>query len=182
MCTADDSDLAFARHHEFTELLQESRSRLYGYLFALVHDASDADDLFQAVAAILWEKFDSFEDGTNFTAWALKVGSLVYRNFARSQRRSRVSLSDDAIDNLAVAANKNSDCGSTMRMDALQSCLAKLPKSDRNLIQLCYTDSRRIKDIATQVGRTDHSVYSAIARIRRSLVSCVERKLAIEFR
>lgn len=183
MSFADDpSRSELARQHAFTELVQESRSRLYGYLFALVHNASDADDLFQATATILWEKFDTFEIGTDFTAWALKIASLVYRNFARSQRRSRIFLSEEAVTNLTRAAELNTEAGSAARTDALNACLSKLSGADRRLLEMCYAEQRKIRDVADLEGRTDQSVYSAIARIRRALAHCIGRRIAAELK
>ena len=170
------------RQSAFTELLLESRSRLYGYMFALVHNASDADDLFQTTAAILWEKFEAFEQGTDFTSWALRTGNLVYRNFARSRQRSCLVLSDAAVANLTNAAAQAPDHGSTARMNAMNSCLSKLSNADRKLVEMCYADKLKIRDIAAESGRTDTSVYSAMARIRRALAVCVERRLVVECR
>ena len=57
----------------FTDLLHESRSRLYGYIYALVQNQADAEDLFQETTLCLWQKFEEFEQGTDFGRWATRV-------------------------------------------------------------------------------------------------------------
>ena len=49
------------RHHLFTELITSHQSELYGYIFAVVRNRADADDLFQSVCVVLWRKFESFQ-------------------------------------------------------------------------------------------------------------------------
>ena len=48
------------RHNLFSELLTRHQSELYGYIFAVVRNWEDADDLYQSVCLILWRKFDRF--------------------------------------------------------------------------------------------------------------------------
>ena len=181
MSLEKQSPIKLTREAEFTERLQESRSRLYSYLFALARNASDADDLFQATATVLWEKFDIFQPGTDFTAWAIRAGELVYRNFARTNRRSRLMFSTATCDALAETASSTA-ADSASRMAALEKCLEKLPENDRLLVKQCYAGEQKIKDVAEDRGCNAGLVYSAIARIRRALVECVERRLAAELR
>ena len=50
----------------FAALLRENRSRVFGYLLALVQNLSDAEDLYQQTALVLWEKFSQYEPGYRF--------------------------------------------------------------------------------------------------------------------
>ena len=58
---------------EFTRLLLENQKRIWGLVLSLVPRGSDADDVMQETCAVLWRKFDQFEAGTNFGAWALRI-------------------------------------------------------------------------------------------------------------
>ena len=50
----------------FSELITRYQSELYGYIFAVVRNWEDADDLFQSVSLVLWRKFESFRPDSNF--------------------------------------------------------------------------------------------------------------------
>ena len=57
-------------HAEFIGLFAQHHSDILAYIYKLVHDRHDADDLFQRTSIVLWSKFDSFEPSSNFLAWA----------------------------------------------------------------------------------------------------------------
>jgi RNA polymerase sigma-70 factor, ECF subfamily len=61
------------RYDEFVELLQRSTGQILAYLNAILLNFNDAEDVFQESCVVLWQKFDEFESGTNFLAWALRI-------------------------------------------------------------------------------------------------------------
>ena len=54
------------RHNLFSELITRHQSQLYAYIFAIVRNQQDADDLYQSVCLILWRKFDIISAGQQF--------------------------------------------------------------------------------------------------------------------
>ena len=42
-------------------LLRQHQTQLFGYIYSLVRDLDDADDLFQQTSLVLWDKFDQFD-------------------------------------------------------------------------------------------------------------------------
>ncbi len=164
----------------FSELLREGRSRVFGYLLALVQNLADAEDLYQQTALLLWEKFDQYKPGTDFGSWATTVAHYTALNFLRRQSRRRVLFSEAALQRLSAAQAelKTSDC--TVRSDALALCLETLPTGERRLVRLRYEGDRSVQDIADQEQRTVGAVYTALSRIRKALLACVERRVAKE--
>ena len=63
---------------------------------------------------------------------------------------------------------------------ALRECVDKLPDADRELLDLCYQDRNKVKDIATRLGRSSQSVCNSLSRIRATLFNCIQRVLARE--
>src|SRR3954463_13568063 len=78
----------------FASLLRESRSRVFGYLLALVQNLSDAEDLYQQTALVLWEKFSQYEAGSEFGTWAASTAHFCAVNFLRRQSRRQMLFSD----------------------------------------------------------------------------------------
>ena len=62
-------------------LLLENRHRMYGYIFSLVRNRADAEDLLQETSITLWEKFDQFDPETDFIPWAFRVALWKVKNF-----------------------------------------------------------------------------------------------------
>jgi RNA polymerase sigma-70 factor (ECF subfamily) len=141
---------------------------------------ADAEDLYQQVAVLLWEKFDDFVPGTEFGAWAIRVAQFTIRNFIRGKRRSKVVFSDEVMQRIMERQAQLSDDAVAARTQALQHCLKKLPALDRNLIEQCYATDYTIKDVAQHEGRSTGAVYTALCRIRQTLLACIERTIAAE--
>lgn len=171
-------------HQEFVELLARHRTQLFGYLYALVRNLDDAEDLYQQTSLVLWRKFDQFQPDTSFVHWACATARLEFRNFLRKQRPGRLYFSDDLQSELATIEAEIGLTEIDSRREALATCLDKLSSSDRTLIEQCYGDSDRnnIKQVAESLGRSAQSVYDALSRIRNALFRCVERTLSRESR
>lgn len=167
------------RIHEFSELLQDSRSRVFGFIYALVLNMADAEDLFQQTALLLWEKFDEFERGTDFTAWALRIARFKAANFMRSRYRQEKRLSSAAIENVYLASTQQGDESQEDRLNALRDCLSKLSPEDQAMIRNCYNSGGvKIKEIAAAMNKSANALYAEIHRIRKALLKCIKLTMA----
>ena len=166
-----------ANRREFAELLRSHQGRIYGYLHALVRDFDDADDLFQQTTLILWNKFADYDRTRSFFSWACGVARFEVSNFLRTRGRQKLYFTDDL--NLLLAESYEEYPADEMeeRRTALASCLQKLRQRDRVLLEECYTEKPNIGSAADKRGRSTHSVYNSLRRIRRALFECIERTL-----
>jgi RNA polymerase sigma-70 factor (ECF subfamily) len=160
------------------QLVTRHQAQLFGYLYALVRNLEDADDLYQQTTLLLWKKFDEFEAGSNFAGWACRVARFEALAFLQKKRRSRLVFDEDVI--LALADVEFDVRRADDRRDALEKCLAKLPAPDRELLELAYADESHIHEIAAAIGRSAQSVYNSLSRIRQALFACVQRSLAVQ--
>lgn len=164
----------------FGELLGGCHRELFNFVYSLVQNHADAEDVYQQVAFVLWVKFDQFEIGTNFAAWATRVAHLTARDFLRARRRRAITFSDDVLEAIAAAHWTQKQTNSTKPSDALDNCLGKLSKRDRRLVDRCYSPGCDFAAIAKEEDRTIGAIYQAICRIRKNLHACVQRTLAQE--
>ena len=169
------------REERFVRLLQAHERRLRAYIFSLVPNWSDADDLLQETAAVIWRKFDQFEDGTNFLAWAMSVARNEVLNHRRRQAGRPIGFCEATFELLAREAATAVE-GSDARRDALEGCLAKLGPRDRELVHLRYQPGANTRQVADQVGRAPKAVYKTLNRIHLLLLECVRKTLAAEGR
>lgn len=167
------------RNEAFIQLHNAHRSQLLGYLFCMVRNMADAEDLFQQVSVTLWDKFGEFAPGTNFGAWSMATARNKALTFLRSQGRERARFSDQVIEELA-AQPLWSPTEVDGRLTALADCQQKLSRRDQALLALCYSSDASMVDVAHQVGRPVDSIYSSLSRIRRNLYLCIQRALARE--
>ncbi len=163
----------------FMRLFMSHERRIFGLILSLLPAWSDADDVMQETATVLWRKFDTFEEGTNFAAWAFKIARLQVLNFYKKQRRKQALLSDETFLKLAEQAQQRSTQVDN-RHHALENCLGKLKERDQELIQLRYQPDATTSDVANEVNRSVDAIYKALNRIHSQLLSCIQRTMKNE--
>ena len=176
----DGSRSAFAngRRSEFIGLFAQHHSEILAYIYRLVHNRHDADDLFQRTSVVLWSKFDSFQPGSNFLAWAKRIAYLQICNFLRTSGRDRLRFSDEVVAKVADEPTLPIE-ESQRKLDALARCMKELGRGDRDLVQQAYGGEQTMKELAGTLGLAIQTIYNRLGRIRRQLFDCVASKLAI---
>lgn len=91
-------DAALAR---YVQLMTDSQSRLYAFIYSLLSDAELARDVLQETNAVLWAKAAEFEADRDFGPWALAIAR--YQVLAARQRmsRDRLVFDPDVLDRIA---------------------------------------------------------------------------------
>jgi RNA polymerase sigma-70 factor, ECF subfamily len=163
---------------DYAALLRQHQTQLFGYIYSLVRDLDDADDLFQQTSLVLWDKFDQFDCSKSFINWACGVARYEVLNFLRTRSRKRLYFSDEL--NLALVEAHESLEQELLeeRRVALAGCLKKLRQKDRELLEACYERSAGLPEVARAWGRSTHSIHNSLRRIRRVLFECVQRGVA----
>jgi RNA polymerase sigma-70 factor (ECF subfamily) len=152
--------------------------RLRAFVRCLLVRQSDVDDLLQEVNAVLWEKAEEFQPGTDFWAWASQVARFKALNQIRKYARERLVFDPEIVDRMAeVAEQRLSHLNE--RREALEHCLNKLAPAQRQLIDLRYVDGHAIERIAEAIGRPVGSIRQTLYRIRGALLECIEQHLAM---
>jgi RNA polymerase sigma-70 factor (ECF subfamily) len=168
------------QHAEFARLLHEAHRELFGFIFAMLQNRADAEDVYQQCALVLWKKFSSFTPGTSFIAWAIRVAQFEIKDFVKARRRRKRYFTDAILDAIAVTYQNDPGERHEEKLDALARCLEKLTERELKMLKLCYSVDRDYRQIAAAEGKSIAAIYKAISRIRRTLYLCVQRAMAIE--
>ena len=167
------------QHERFTELLRVHHTQLFGYLYALVHDLNDVEDLYQETAAVLWRKFGEYREGTSFFHWARATARYQMLNFFRGRQRRRHLRFDAELEATLSEVFDEVTCDLLQaRLEALKECKERLDEEDDRLVDACYSSRRSLRETANHLGRTPKSVYDALRRIRTALMKCIDARLA----
>ncbi|MEM1294421.1 MAG: sigma-70 family RNA polymerase sigma factor [Verrucomicrobiota bacterium] len=163
----------------FTQLMMANRGRLFGFIFTLVHDRNATEEILQEASIVLWRKFDQFESGSDFGAWAMKVSRFAVFEWRRRQARLPLQMDDELLESLAAEAMEAS-CDSEVQIEALEGCVDKLSQKDRELLAERYQEETSVSNIADVSGRSRMAVYKVLSRIHRDLLNCVEKQLTLQ--
>lgn len=168
-------DTSSGRMEEFIMLLSQCDQSLNSYVLSMVPALSDAQDILQETKVALWRSFDSFESGTNFSAWARKAAYYRILNFKRQKGREnqRLWFTDECYDLLAEDFEASADSREE-ESARLHQCIAKLEPNHREILILRYFKESSVEEVADRVGRSIDATYRVLSRIRLSLRECLK--------
>jgi RNA polymerase sigma-70 factor (ECF subfamily) len=162
---------------QFTRLLVAHQRRIYGFIYTLVQDHVATEDILQEVTTVLWRKFETFELGSDFGSWALRVARLSVFEWRRLQQKLPLPIDDELLLKLASKAEAVQSSDHLARYETLEDCLSHLHDRDRELLNQRYVEDEPVTGIASRSGRTRDAVYKVLARIHRNLGECIQHKL-----
>lgn len=165
-------------HDIVTREFLAHRNRILGFLYSLTGNPHVSEDLLQETALVLLSNAEKYEPGSNFFAWAVRVGRNKVLEYNRESRRTPL-LDEETYTQLAEAHARMQapDHSESDDRHALRSCIDALSEKARRLISLRYEHGHAVPRIAEIVSAKAETIQKALSRLRRSLRECVERKL-----
>jgi RNA polymerase sigma-70 factor (ECF subfamily) len=161
------------------ELVRAHQARLRAYLFSRTGGIDAADDLAQEVFLVVFRLIDQYDRSRPAWPWLMGIARNELREHWRGVARDKVT---DAIEALAVdrliARDVEEAPADRLPMDALAACLSKLPEHSRRLVRMIYDERINCTEAARRLQQKAGAVRVTIHRIRRTLQSCVQARLA----
>lgn len=162
---------------DFLGLLTINSSRINSFIFCMVPNESDAEDIMQDTTITMWEKFESYKYGTDFAAWAVTIAKYKILEFRRKGRMKHLQLDEHVLELL----EKENTClfeDTEQRTRALRHCLQKLPQTDLDFIKLKYSQGLTAKKMSHRIGISLAAVYRINSRLNALLLGCIHRVLS----
>ena len=164
---------------EVQRLFLRHSSLLRGFVLGLLPDHARAEDVFQEVFLTVTHKAEDFRPDTNFAAWARAIARLkVLEQYERDRSAPR-PLSPQAIEALVASAPDVEDFGAPLKK-ALGTCVEEVAPRAREILQLRYERGLPPPEIAARLSWTVDAVHVSLARARKFLRDCVQRKAAVK--
>ena len=175
----NDADIPPDQGQQLMRLMTQHQRRIFGYIYTLVPDRHDAEDILQETSVVICEKFAQFRPGTDFAAWACQIAYWEVRRARQKFARSKVIFNQEVVDAVAQTAAELLPEMSA-RHEALAKCLQKLHPRDRELLLTRYEPGSGVEQAAERSGRSLVAAYKALGRLRKLLLDCVTHQLSLE--
>lgn len=164
------------RTGEFLRLLGVHEERTKAFVFSLVPNWADAQDIAQEVRLRLWEQFDAYDPTKDFGAWARTIAFYQVLAYRKRLRGRQAQLGQESLELVAVTFTAGVEHFEA-RGNALQRCLQKLATAKRQILLRCYAGHESVRQVAESLGRSFEAVRKSVFRTRTQLASCVEQEL-----
>ena len=169
-----------SRHtEEVQKLFLKNSGLLMGFILGLTGDMLQAEDILQETFVEVARKAGDFTLGSDFLAWARAIARFKVLEHRRVQQQSPHLLADETIELLAASAPAADDKWAARRR-ALALCLEEIAPKARKILELRYTAAALPAEIARKLSWTVNAVNVALAKTRKFLRECAERRLSME--
>lgn len=160
-------------------LLAQHQRRIFSYIYTLVPNRHDAEDLLQETSVVICDRFEDYRPGSDFVAWACQIAWWRVKNAQKKFVRSKVTFDETVMEKVAMTASQMTE-ELDMRYLALEQCLGKLHDRDREMVVARYEEGGNLDLAAERCGRTKVAAHKALGRIRKLLHDCVTHQLSLE--
>jgi RNA polymerase sigma-70 factor (ECF subfamily) len=163
----------------FINLLTSHYCKLHSYVLCMVPNKSDAEDVMQEATLQMWEKFDEFQPGTDFFAWAKAIARYKVLDLRKKHARLHCQLDPNVLE-LLQHERESYDDNLDRKLELLKNCIKKLSGDQKVLLQFKYSEKLPAKLIAGRIGIPLHTLYRQITNLHSVLLGCVKRAVHSE--
>lgn len=167
-----------------SNLIEEAfafKNSMVAYAFAIVKDWSAAEDIVQDSYIVVIEKQAKFKEGTSLSQWIKRIVFLKCMESLRKSKRLTL-VSDESLEAVIARVIESNSSEQEMSMleikkVALKDCMKTLKVEIVKLIHAFYWERRAIKEIALQMQITENTIRLRLLKYRKSLKSCLTKRL-----
>ncbi len=160
----------------FDELMWRYKRPVVNFIFRMLGNAQDADDVAQDVFVRVYQNLDTYRPETKFSTWlfALARNAAIDRIRWRSRHRTESIESAPEI----VSPSGTAEAVDAREMgDQIAAAIAKLPEEQKTAIVLSEYHGLSYAEIAGVMRCSEKSVESRLYRARQTLRTALHHLL-----
>ena len=163
----------------FAELVNRYKQPVMNVVFRMLHDATEAEDIAQAVFVQVYRSAHRYEVASKFSTWLFTIArNLCLNEIRRRSRHPAESIDAPHPDQSDQPAQQFQDTKGFLPPDSLlhgeleekiEQVIGSLPENQRIAILLCRQDELSYEEIAEVLGCSLSATKSLIHRAREAL-------------
>lgn len=156
----------------FSELVERHLVPLYSFIYRLVGNAHDAEDVIQEAWVKIWKNMPKYNSTKNFKAWLFAIARNCAIDFLRKKKALVFSdFENDEGENVLTdtltdtAPLPDEQMERAYDREYVERMLMSLPHASRELLLLHHMEGLTFDEIAMIVGRPLNTVKSSYRRV-----------------
>mgnify|MGYP006426391685 FL=1 len=175
-CTANDPTIEALKagsEHAFRCLFEQERERLRRFVFKLVEDADEAENIVQETFTEAYRQIEDFRGEAAVSTWLFSIAKhLAYGHLRKSDRYNY--LEHETIEFLQVDQEETTvgtrrEVERSERKEIVHEALQELPDHYRRVVQLRDLEEKSTAEAAEQLDLTEVNVRVRLHRARKAL-------------
>jgi RNA polymerase sigma-70 factor (ECF subfamily) len=155
----------------FGELYKRYIHKVFRYLYSLLGNVHEAEDITAQTFLIAFESFDKLRHDNHFSSWLFTIA----RNKATDAFRKRKTIS--SMDDVSDFPTDSDPLYSIIQLEqaaALSNLIRVLPEEDRELLRLRFLGAMSFPEMAHFLNRNEDAVKKNLYRLLARLQSQLE--------
>jgi len=171
-------------HERYAELVERYRGKLFVYLYCLVGQKEETEDLLQNVFIKVYKNLNRFDQTRKFSSWIYRIAhNEAVNHIKRKYLKKFVSWEDvvTAKDNLEINGLKEDAGEEWMRHERIREIhksVDRLPIKYKQVLILRYFSGKSYKEMAEIMGKPVNTVGTLINRAKSYLQAEIKKEKA----
>ena len=153
----------------FRKLLEKHRESLALFIFSIVHNMDDAEDIMLDAFSVAASGTVKFKGKSSFKTWLFAIGRNLALKYLRKNRLVFLPIDDEISEKASDAPLPDEELLKTERDRKLYEALDKLNSDYRQALTLLFFEGMDSEQIAIVMDKNKKQVYNLIERGKESL-------------
>ena len=160
----------------YQEIINRYQKKLFSYIYRLVRNREETEDLLQNVFLKVYRHCDDFDTKRKFSSWIYRIAHNEAVNFLK--RRSKkifiswedITLSKDKMDAERGGEAPTDPWLAKEIKTEVRSAIEKLPEKYKEVLELRYFSEKSYREISNILGKPVNTVGTIINRAKKKLL------------
>ena len=182
----NDSDLIGVIHHQnreaYRELFARYQKKLFVYIYHLVGNREETEDILQNVFSKTYKNIDHFDVTRKFSSWIYRIAHNESINFLKRKSKrytvswEDVSTSKDKLDSASNEELPEDRIGHQEIVREIDQALKKISPRYQQILRLRYFEENSYEEIGQILGKPINTVGTLINRAKKKLLEVVSEE------
>ncbi len=166
----------------YQELMRRYQIKLYSYLYRLIRDKEESEDLLQGIFMKVYGNIKSFDTRRKFSSWIYRIAHNEAVNFLKKRsRRHLISIEDiqsskDKLEIIDIGKSPiDAWIGKELKKE-MQEALEKLPPKYKEVLMLRYYYDKSYEEMSEVLGKPVNSVGTLLNRAKKKLMEIMGKR------
>lgn len=159
----------------YAQIMERYQTRLFVYIYRLVGNKEEAEDLLQDVFVKVYKNLNSYDTSRKFSSWIYRIAHNEAVNFIKRKSLRRfisletITSTKDKLDSSSIEDGADKAWAKKEISKEVSDAINNLPFKYKQVLTLRYYSDQSYEEIAEILGKPVNTVGTLINRAKKKL-------------